>query len=259
MQFYNFSSTLNNSFMSTNPLPVTPTDSSSEYDPQLDAEDAALSSGNTRLGLIVGALFVAGLLSYALIPKQSGGGALAAVTPSFMLEGASVTGARQVAAVAPATAPAAAALDKADAPVRPKSTSVAVVSVAAAPVAHPAAAVASAATLAAPAPAATPAVPVETVAPTQVVEPVRASSVTMTGRILDENGKPLAGATVLLKGSGKGTGTDANGNFTLEAPAGDNTLQFGYGGYQDEELRVRNGQPLNVTLTPTPGSKRRRK
>ena len=240
--------------MATNPLPSAPDDNVSEYDPQLDADDAALSSGNTRLGLIVGALFLAGMLTYALVPKQSGS-ALAAVTPSFMLEGASVTGAKDVAPVPPAEAPAATTADE---PTRSKTTAAAAAA-ATAPAARPTAATSAMAPVA-PAPvsvAAVAAAPAEVVAP--IVEPVRASNVTMTGRILDENGKPLAGATVLLKGSGKGTGTDANGNFTLEAPAGDNTLQFGYGGYQDEEMHVRSGQPLNVTLTPNPGAKHRRK
>ncbi len=64
----------------------------------------------------------------------------------------------------------------------------------------------------------------------------------------------MVGATVLLRGSGKGTSTDANGHYELEAPAGDNSLQFGYGGYNDEEVRTRNAQPLSGTLTPTPGA-----
>ncbi|UOR00051.1 carboxypeptidase-like regulatory domain-containing protein [Hymenobacter sp. 5317J-9] len=63
---------------------------------------------------------------------------------------------------------------------------------------------------------------------------------------------------MLLRGSSKGTSTDANGNYTLEVPAGtDNTLIFGYGGYDDEEVRSRGNQPVNVTLTPRAKSRRR--
>ncbi len=88
-------------------------------------------------------------------------------------------------------------------------------------------------------------------------EPVAAAPTTRTqaGRVLDENGHPLIGATVMLRGSTKGTSTDANGNYSLEVPAGENTLLIGYGGYQDETAVSRDAQPLNVTLLPTPGSK----
>jgi len=97
-----------------------------------------------------------------------------------------------------------------------------------------------------PAPAATPA-----------PEPVPAAPATRTqaGRVLDESGYPLIGATVMLRSSTKGTSTDANGSYSLEVPTGENTFVVGYGGYQDETAVSRDAQPLNVTLLPTPGSK----
>ena len=75
------------------------------------------------------------------------------------------------------------------------------------------------------------------------------------GRVLDENGRPLVGATILLKGSRQGTSTDANGNYSLEVPGGVNTFLVGYGGYQDETATTHEGQPLNVTLVPAPKTK----
>ncbi|QKG56612.1 carboxypeptidase-like regulatory domain-containing protein [Hymenobacter sp. BRD128] len=63
------------------------------------------------------------------------------------------------------------------------------------------------------------------------------------------------GATVMLRGSTKGTSTDANGSYTLEVPNGENTFVVGYGGYQDETATSHDGQPLNVTLLPSPNSK----
>ena len=232
--------------MAANSIP--PADENTpDYDPQLEAEDEALSTGNTRLGIIVGGLFLAGVLTFALVPKEKGS-TLAAVTPSFMLDDASVTATNEATPAPAAVAPAAPATDE---PVQLKP---AVAPVATPVVARPAAA-ASATVAAASEPVA--AAPVE--APAPVAEPARPSTMTVSGRILDEDGKPLAGATVLLKGSGKGTGTDANGNYTMEVPTGDNVLSIGYGGYQDEEVHARGTQPVNVTLTPTPGAKRRRK
>jgi hypothetical protein len=73
--------------------------------------------------------------------------------------------------------------------------------------------------------------------------------------VLDESGRPLVGATVMLRGTTKGTSTDASGSYSLEVPNGENTFVVGYGGYQDETASTRDGQPLNVTLLPSPTSK----
>ncbi|RTQ45890.1 hypothetical protein EJV47_23970 [Hymenobacter gummosus] len=95
----------------------------------------------------------------------------------------------------------------------------------------------------------------ELVAPaTEAASAIR--MVTLKGRILDKSGKPLIGATVLQKGTRFGVSTDANGNYTMRVPAGQQTLVYGYGGYQDQELQVQNAAPTDVTLTPR--SKQRR-
>jgi hypothetical protein len=73
---------------------------------------------------------------------------------------------------------------------------------------------------------------------------------TQSGRIIDEAGQPLVGATILLKGTAKGASTDVDGNYSLEVPPGVNTFIIGYSGYQDEVAQSRDGQPLTVTLLP---------
>ncbi|MBO2011676.1 carboxypeptidase-like regulatory domain-containing protein [Hymenobacter negativus] len=76
---------------------------------------------------------------------------------------------------------------------------------------------------------------------------------TVTGRILDENGNPLIGATVLDKARGRGVSTDAQGNYSLTVPANQTSkLQVGYGGYSEEDLQVQvKGYSVqNVTLVP---------
>lgn len=72
-------------------------------------------------------------------------------------------------------------------------------------------------------------------APTAELTALRTT--TVSGQILDENGRPLIGATVLDKATGRGTGTDAQGRYALTVPANRAAqLQFGYGGYQEKEL-----------------------
>ncbi len=74
---------------------------------------------------------------------------------------------------------------------------------------------------------------------------------TVRGKILDENGRPLAGATVLEKGTRRAVSTNAQGEYTLLVPAGrPTTLAYGYAGYQDDEARF-DGQALSsVVLVP---------
>ncbi|RTQ47849.1 hypothetical protein EJV47_18190 [Hymenobacter gummosus] len=75
--------------------------------------------------------------------------------------------------------------------------------------------------------------------------------VSVRGRILDENGRPLVGATVLRKGTSTGVSTDATGSYTLRVPAGQaNTLQYAYAGYKEEEMRILGGHTGDVTLLP---------
>jgi hypothetical protein len=83
--------------------------------------------------------------------------------------------------------------------------------------------------------------------------------VTVSGRILNEKGKPLAGATVLRKGTHYAASTDANGNYTLRVAAADAasaTLQYGYGGYHDQEIKAGDATTHAVTLQPREAQRR---
>jgi hypothetical protein len=82
----------------------------------------------------------------------------------------------------------------------------------------------------------------------------RVPTYTQAGRVLDESGQPLVGATVLLRGTTYGTSTDATGGYLLEMPRGQNTLVIGYAGYEDETASSHDGQPLTTTLLPVPAA-----
>ncbi|MGI4740969.1 MAG: carboxypeptidase-like regulatory domain-containing protein [Janthinobacterium lividum] len=85
----------------------------------------------------------------------------------------------------------------------------------------------------------------------EVAEVNKARTVLLHGRILNEKGLPLAGATVLQKGTAHGTSTDANGNYSLRVPAGGQaTLQYGYGGYTEQEMSAANEASAPVVLQP---------
>ncbi len=59
----------------------------------------------------------------------------------------------------------------------------------------------------------------------------------VSGRILDENSAPIAGVTVVIKGTTTGTITDIDGNYTLDANS-DQVLVFTYVGYEAQEITV---------------------
>ena len=234
-----------------------PKSETEQYDPNLEAQDEdVVSGGNNRLMYILVAVIVALVLGYVALPKGGADG-LASVTPTFMLDDAAVTAtvpaepASPESAVAKTTAieevkDAKATIKAIPAPQKmvAGTTVVPVAPTVAAPVPEVAAAPA-------PEPVAAPAVAPEPAAPTNV---------TMLGKIEDENGRPMVGATVMLKGSTRVTSTDASGNYTLEVPStGDNTLVYGYGGYDDEVVRSRGSQPVNVTLTPRAKTGRKRR
>ncbi|MEN8156773.1 MAG: SusC/RagA family TonB-linked outer membrane protein [Bacteroidota bacterium] len=78
---------------------------------------------------------------------------------------------------------------------------------------------------------------------------------TMQGNVVDETGEPLIGATVVVQppdgGSPIGTITDFDGNFTVEAPEGVNTLTVTYVGYESQIVDITGLTTVNVALSPS--------
>ncbi len=79
-----------------------------------------------------------------------------------------------------------------------------------------------------------------------------APEVAVTGRITDaENGDPVVGATIVIKGTTRGAVTDANGEFSLEADEGAQ-LVISFVGYETQTITVRSGQTnYNISLRPS--------
>ena len=67
---------------------------------------------------------------------------------------------------------------------------------------------------------------------------ISAQTITVKGIVTDPGNEPLIGASVLQKGSTKGTTTDYDGNFTLEVPRGA-TIVVSYVGYLTKEVAAR--------------------
>ncbi|WP_341216690.1 SusC/RagA family TonB-linked outer membrane protein, partial [uncultured Wocania sp.] len=70
----------------------------------------------------------------------------------------------------------------------------------------------------------------------------------VTGKVVDGNGDPLPGVTILIKGTSKGTSTDFDGDYSLNLESSDDTLVFSFVGFSTQEIPVNNQTVVNVTL-----------
>lgn len=70
----------------------------------------------------------------------------------------------------------------------------------------------------------------------------------ITGTITDNNGIPLPGVNILVKGTTIGTQTDFDGNYSIEVENTDNVLVFSYIGYLTQEVAIANKTIINVIL-----------
>ncbi|WP_349317782.1 TonB-dependent receptor [Chitinophaga sp. MM2321] len=71
--------------------------------------------------------------------------------------------------------------------------------------------------------------------------------VDISGKVVDEAGNPLPGASVKIKGSSKGASADANGNFNLQIPDNKAVLIVSFIGYESQEVAATGGQ-MSIVL-----------
>jgi TonB-linked SusC/RagA family outer membrane protein len=70
----------------------------------------------------------------------------------------------------------------------------------------------------------------------------------ISGKVTDENGQPVAGANVTVKGTTVGAITDANGEYKLTLPENAKTLVLSFVGYLPQEITIGNQSVINVVL-----------
>jgi TonB-linked SusC/RagA family outer membrane protein len=71
---------------------------------------------------------------------------------------------------------------------------------------------------------------------------------TITGKVTTETGAPLAGVSVMVKGTNAGTATDANGNFSINVPGNNSVLVFSSVGFITKEVIVGNQTEILLSL-----------
>ncbi|MGB6151544.1 MAG: TonB-dependent receptor plug domain-containing protein, partial [Pricia sp.] len=71
---------------------------------------------------------------------------------------------------------------------------------------------------------------------------------TITGKITDADGTPLAGANVVQIGTSNGVVADFDGNYELRLTEGTKTLVFSYVGFKEKQIPVGDDTVVNATL-----------
>ncbi|TXK76178.1 VWA domain-containing protein [Mesonia sp. K4-1] len=71
---------------------------------------------------------------------------------------------------------------------------------------------------------------------------------TITGKVTDNEGMPLPGTRIIIKGTNTGTQTDFDGKYTLEAKTGD-VLIFSYIGFTTQTIKVKKQSVIDIKMT----------
>lgn len=70
----------------------------------------------------------------------------------------------------------------------------------------------------------------------------------ISGTVTDPSGSPLPGVNIVVKGTTRGTITDADGNYSLSDVSGDATLVFSFVGYLKEEIEVADQTVIDLIM-----------
>ncbi|MGJ1264815.1 SusC/RagA family TonB-linked outer membrane protein [Sphingobacterium spiritivorum] len=71
----------------------------------------------------------------------------------------------------------------------------------------------------------------------------------LTGKVVDENASPLAGATIKVKGSTVATSSNAGGDFSIEIPTDAKSLEVSFIGYLTKDVPI-SGNDITIALEP---------
>ncbi|MBD0725442.1 SusC/RagA family TonB-linked outer membrane protein [Flavobacterium sp. L1I52] len=86
---------------------------------------------------------------------------------------------------------------------------------------------------------------------TTKLEIVQQQQRTISGQVTDENGMPLPGASVFVKGEKNSAMTDFDGKFTLKINEGDKILVVSFVGYESTEVLIQNKSVFEINIKPS--------
>nr|MQY78020.1 TonB-dependent receptor plug domain-containing protein [Bacteroidota bacterium] len=72
--------------------------------------------------------------------------------------------------------------------------------------------------------------------------------IVVTGKVIDEDGNPLPGVNIVIKGTMTGTITNADGNYSIEVDDPNATLVFSFIGYITQEAEIAGREAIDITF-----------
>ena len=82
-----------------------------------------------------------------------------------------------------------------------------------------------------------------------IINNLNAQDKVINGKVSDENNEGLPGATIIIKGTTKGTVTDIEGNFQLDVDEND-IIEISFSGYEKQEISVTGKNSFLINLEP---------
>jgi TonB-dependent starch-binding outer membrane protein SusC len=79
---------------------------------------------------------------------------------------------------------------------------------------------------------------------------LQAQSLAISGKVTDEQGAPMPGVNVIVKGTTNGTTTDVEGQYKLTANDPNSILVFSFIGYVSQETPINGQTILNISMAP---------
>ncbi len=80
-----------------------------------------------------------------------------------------------------------------------------------------------------------------------IVQMTFAQEKTISGTVADDTGLPLPGVNIIIKGTNTGTQSDFDGNYSIDAAAGQ-TLIYSYVGFETQEIAIGASNKMNVAM-----------
>src|SRR5690625_922667 len=87
-------------------------------------------------------------------------------------------------------------------------------------------------------------------APTWNTKKIERIAFTVNGIVTDQEGEPLIGVNIQVKGSNKGVSTDFDGRFSIDEIDENSILVVSYIGYQTQEVQVSGKSELTIVMIP---------